>query len=110
VKQRKEDWKELMKQLQKNKTLVYILRSWKTHLLPILDLPQIDDIVTTLIVPDETSFMLEYAIQAQTAIGWDKLLLGLGSSVWKSLQHHPSDVGRRVILPSMGQRNRNNKR
>jgi len=85
--QRKSDWTELVKQLKRNRTSLIILRAWSAHLLPLLSLPPMEDITTTLpVFDDDINYMLQYAIQDQSEIGWDKLLLGLGSSVWKSLQ------------------------
>jgi len=87
LKQRRDDWNELIKQLHRNRTSLIILRAWKDHLLPLLGLPPSSDITSTLpVIDDDITYMLQYAIKEQNEIGWDKLLLGLSSSVWKSLQ------------------------
>jgi len=87
VKQRRDDWKELIKQLGKNRTSLIILRAWQEHLLPVIGLPPSTDITATRpVIDDDISYMLHYAIQDQTEIGWSKLLLGLGSKVRISLQ------------------------
>ena len=88
-KMRSEHWQELLKQLHKNRTSFLILRAWKTHLLPLLGLPLSADVTANLpIIGDEIGVMLEAAIASQAEIGWGKLLLGLGSTVWRSLQEH----------------------
>ena len=87
VKQRKADWAELLKQLRRLRTSHIIIRAWSTHLLPLLCIPPLEDISSTIPVIDvDINYMLQYAIQDQNDIGWDKLLLSLSSSLWKSLQ------------------------
>jgi len=88
IKQRKEDWQELEKQLIKNRTSVIILRSWKEHLLPRLGLALPSDItaVVNIVLDDDTAYLLQWAIRDQTEIGWDKLLLGFSSTIWSRIQ------------------------
>jgi hypothetical protein len=47
----------------------------------------VSDITSSMpVIDDDISFMLRCAIHDQTEIGWDKLVLGFSSSLWKSLQ------------------------
>jgi hypothetical protein len=87
VQQRKALWTELLKQLTRNRTSLIILKTWSTYLLPLLGLPAVSDITSSMpVIDDDISFMLRCAIHDQTEIGWDKLMLGFSSSLWKSLQ------------------------
>ena len=89
VKQRKEDWKECWKNLHKMHTAVIIERTWRYHLQQLLQIPYETNMYDC--IPDthgDTSVLLQLAIEDQNDIGWDKLLLGMGSRVWKLLQEH----------------------
>ena len=86
--QRKQDWLEFWKQMTKIRTSSLISRTWRYFLLPILGLPLPPFSEDT--IPDargEVATLLDRAIYEQTQIGWDKLLLGLGSTCWRTLQH-----------------------
>lgn len=87
--QRKKDWLELWKQLTKIETSNIIARTWRHYLLPLVGLPLPPFIEDSL--PEtygDTEYLLHVAIYEQSQIGWDKLLLGMGSMVWRSLQQH----------------------
>lgn len=85
--QRKKDWYELWKQLVQFKTSAIIARTWRHFLLPLVGLPlppfAEDSIPET---HGDTEYLLNVAIYEQSQIGWDRLLLGMGSMVWRSLQ------------------------
>jgi len=54
---------------------------------PLLDIPLGISVVETMpVVYGETEALLQLAIHEQSAIGWDKLLLGMGAVSWKTLQ------------------------
>jgi len=73
--------------LNKNQTASVIEQVWRYHLQPILGIPLGGSIVEGLIIArGEIADLLQVAIQEQAAIGWDKLLLGMGSNVWKTIQ------------------------
>ena len=87
IKQRKSDWLALWKILHRNKTATIIEQTWRQFLQPIIALPRGDSIVDTIpITHGEVSAILQKAIQEQTTIGWNKLLVGLWSVNWKLLQ------------------------
>jgi len=87
--QRGKDWGELQKQLTAIRTSTLIQRAWATHLRPLLALPPTPDVLdaVTIETHDEVSFYLQAAIDAQERVGWDKLLLGIGVSMWRTVQH-----------------------
>ena len=87
-KQRVRDWGELQAQLIKIHTSKIIQRTWAAYLCPLLALPPPSDMIeyVTLSTQDEIHFCLQAAIEDQDRIGWDKLLLGMGFSMWKTLQ------------------------
>mmetsp|Transcript_22446 Transcript_22446/g.32149 ORF Transcript_22446/g.32149 Transcript_22446/m.32149 type:complete len:919 (-) Transcript_22446:249-3005(-) len=90
TKQRLKDFGELQKQLIQLSTATVIQQVWAIHLRRILALPTTADLLENIIfnARDEVSFLLQAAIKDQERIGWHKLLLGMGSSFWHSLQHH----------------------
>mmetsp|Transcript_5411 Transcript_5411/g.7978 ORF Transcript_5411/g.7978 Transcript_5411/m.7978 type:complete len:324 (+) Transcript_5411:1067-2038(+) len=89
VKQRKKDWQECWKSLHTAKTSVIIERTWRLHLKKYIAIPYEENIADSIpIAYGETAFLLCIAISEQEAIGWEKLLLGMGSSVWRALQAH----------------------
>ena len=87
VKQRKEDWLLLWKELYRVRTATIIERTWKQKLSSLLAISSGENIVDSL--PEahgEVESLLHRAVQEQHEIGWDKLLLGIISNTWKSLQ------------------------
>mmetsp|Transcript_9813 Transcript_9813/g.14197 ORF Transcript_9813/g.14197 Transcript_9813/m.14197 type:complete len:187 (-) Transcript_9813:1220-1780(-) len=87
VKQRKDDWIELWKQLRRSNTAAIIEATWRHYLSPIVDIPLGNSIVDSFpIVHGELSDLLQQAIQEQEIIGWEKLLVGMGTVVWKTIQ------------------------
>mmetsp|Transcript_13731 Transcript_13731/g.19685 ORF Transcript_13731/g.19685 Transcript_13731/m.19685 type:complete len:438 (-) Transcript_13731:60-1373(-) len=87
LKQRKEHWVELWKQLHKGRTATVIEQTWRFHLQPLLAIPLGNSIIDGLpIAHGAVADLLQQAIHEQTTIGWDKLLLGMGTILWKSLQ------------------------
>ena len=93
TKQRCQDWGELQKQLVKLRTAVVIQQVWSLHLCPLVALPRTADLLETIAVNThgDVNFILCAAVEEQEIIGWEKLLLGMGSSLWQSLQHHIDD-------------------
>jgi hypothetical protein len=64
-----------------------IEQTWRYYLQPLLGIPLGQSVIEGLtIAHGNVATLLQTAIQEQTAIGWDKLLLGLGSSTWKAIQ------------------------
>ena len=89
VKQRKVDWRECWKKLHSMQTSVIIERTWRQHLQHLLHISSDESISDSLInTHGTTSVLLQLAIDDQDAIGWDKLLLGMGSRMWQLLQEH----------------------
>lgn len=89
IKQRKLDWQECWKNLHKMTTAVIIERTWRHHLQPLINISHETNSFESL--PNtygDTSVLLRLAIKDQNEIGWDKLLLGMGSRAWKLLQEH----------------------
>jgi len=87
VKQRKEDWLLLWKELYRARTATIIERTWKQKLSSLLAISSGENIVDSL--PEahgEVGSLLHRAVQEQNEIGWEKLLLGISSTTWKSLQ------------------------
>ena len=91
-KQRRVDWQELWKHLQKCRTASVIEQTWRFHLQPLVDIPLGDSIIDGLtIAHGEVAELLELAVNEQAIIGWDKLLLGMGSSTWILIQDRIDD-------------------
>mmetsp|Transcript_1987 Transcript_1987/g.3068 ORF Transcript_1987/g.3068 Transcript_1987/m.3068 type:complete len:602 (-) Transcript_1987:27-1832(-) len=87
LKQRKADWIDMWKQLSKCRTASIIEQTWRYYLQPLLGIPLGSSIIEGLtIAHGDVAALLNLAVCEQTAIGWDKLLLGLGSITWKTLQ------------------------
>ena len=82
LKQRKADWAELWKQLHKCRTATIIERMC----LPILGIPQGESLAILPAHHDDLSKLLQQATHEQSTIGWEKLLLGMGTTLWKTLQ------------------------
>jgi len=79
----------MWKQLRKIRTATIIEQTWRHHLRTLLAIPLGDNLVDSLpVVHGEISTLLQHAIQEQTSIGWDKLLLGMGTVLWKTIQDH----------------------
>jgi len=90
LKQRTKNWGEFQAQLTKMKTAVLIQQVWAIHLRPLLQLPPSTAILEHILIHThgDVSFFLRAAIAEQNEIGWDKLLLGMGTTFWQSLQQH----------------------
>ena len=87
LQQRKADWRELWAQLTKLRTAQVIECVCRQQLHKIVEIPLGDSIVdSTAQSHDALDELLRLAISEQTAIGWDKLLLEMGSTVWKTIQ------------------------
>ena len=87
LRQRKEDWRELWKQLRRIHTASVIEQTWRYYLHPIVGIPLGDSIIDGLtIAHGDLAGLLELAVREQQVIGWEKLLLGMGSKVWKTIQ------------------------
>jgi hypothetical protein len=87
LKQRKLDWFELWKQLHKCTTANIIEQTWRYYLQPLLGIPLGNSVIEGLtIAHGNVAALLQQAIQEQTTIGWDKLLLGLVSTTWRVIQ------------------------
>ena len=87
LKKRKEDWMGLWKQLHKGRTASIIEQTWQYYLQPILGIPLGDSIIEGMqIAHGEAAALLPLAVEEQSIIGWDKLLVGMGSKSWKTLQ------------------------
>ena len=88
LKQRKADWVEFWKQMAKGRTASIIEQTWRYYLQPILHIPLGSSIIEGLtIAHGDLAELLSLAIREQTEIGWEKLLLGLGSTTWKTIQN-----------------------
>mmetsp|Transcript_1975 Transcript_1975/g.3033 ORF Transcript_1975/g.3033 Transcript_1975/m.3033 type:complete len:91 (-) Transcript_1975:578-850(-) len=78
---------ELWKQLHKHRTATVIEQTWRYYLHPIIDTPLGGSIVEGLTLAyGELAMLLEQAVEEQTQIGWDKLLLGMGTKTWRIIQ------------------------
>lgn len=91
--QRKKDWYELWKHLTKAQTAILISRTWRHFLLPVVGFsppPFIEDCVPEAY--GEVADLLNTAIYEQSQIGWEKLLLGIGSMAWLRLQQRIDHV------------------
>jgi len=90
VNKRTQDWGELQKQFAKVQTATLIQHVWALQLRPIIALPPVTETLEQIVseTHDEINFLLREAIDEQEAIGWNKLLMGMASSKWQSLQHH----------------------
>ena len=87
LRQRKEDWRELWKQLRRIHTASVIEQTWRYYLHPIVGISLGDSIIDGLtIAHGDLVGLLELAVREQQDIGWEKLLLGMGSKVWKTIQ------------------------
>ena len=83
-KQRRADWIDLWKGMTKSRTASVIEQTWRYHLQPLIGIPLGSSVIEGLIIArGETAALLESAIHGQSAIGWDKLLLGMGSKSGK---------------------------
>lgn len=88
LKSRLKDCGELHQQLVKLNTATIIQRTWAVHLRPLLALPSTDLLETIILgTTGEVRFFLQAAIAEQERIGWDKLLLGMGTSLWQTIQY-----------------------
>ena len=77
----------MRKQLHKCRTANVIEQTWRCHLQHLIGIPLGDSIIDGLtIAHGELATLLQLAVQEQTLIGWDKLLLGMGSIMWKTIQ------------------------
>ena len=87
LKQRKLDWIEAWKQLAKCRTANVIEQTWRYYLQPLLGIPLGGSIIEGLpIAHGELEDLLNLAVAEQTEIGWEKLLMGVGSHTWKTIQ------------------------
>mmetsp|Transcript_21231 Transcript_21231/g.30368 ORF Transcript_21231/g.30368 Transcript_21231/m.30368 type:complete len:442 (-) Transcript_21231:62-1387(-) len=87
VTQRKKDWMDLWKHLHRNRTAKVIEQTWRTHLQPLLGIPLGNSVIDGLqLVHGDLEALVQLAIDEQTQIGWDKLLLGFGTITWKTIQ------------------------
>jgi len=69
------------------RTATIISQTWRHHLHSILGLTLGNDIIDTIpVVYEETETLLQQAIKEQSDIGWEKLLVGLASTTWRTLQ------------------------
>ena len=85
--QRKSDWRETWQQLHKSKTATIIEQTWRRFLQPIVAIPLGESIVDTFpVVHGPVEELLQRAIDEQSTIGWDKLLAGIGTTLWMRLQ------------------------
>ena len=89
AKLRKADWMEMWKQLSKCHTAPIIEHTWRHYLHPLVAIPIGNSLYAGIPITHGTSHqLLHSAISEQTRIGWDKLLVGLGSSAWITLQDY----------------------
>ena len=73
--------------MSKCRTANVIEQTWRFYLQPLLRIPLGGSIIEGLpIAHGELDELLRIAVVKQTAIGWEKLLLGLGSNTWKAIQ------------------------
>ena len=87
IKQRKADWVEVWKQLHKQRTASIIEQTWRHFLQPLIGIPSGTSVVEHLpTTHGDVAAILQLAVQEQSSIGWDKLLVGMGSAAWKTLQ------------------------
>lgn len=88
LKQRKEDWREMWKQLHKCRTASVIEQTWRFYLQPLVAIPLGDSIIDGLtIAHGNLADLLQEAIQEQSTIGWEKLMVGMRSKAWKTIQN-----------------------
>ena len=86
-KQRKVAWMELWKQLHQCMTADVIEQTWRFYLQPILNIPLGISVIEGLtIAHGNVAELLTVAVQTQSANDWDKLLLELASTTWKTIQ------------------------
>ena len=79
----------MWKQLSKCKTASIIEQTpWRCYLQPLLEILLGSSIIEGLTIAhgDIAELLVDLAIREQADIGWDRLLLGLGSISWKTLQ------------------------
>jgi hypothetical protein len=87
VTQRKADWRELWKSLHQHRTATVIEQTWRYYLQSLIAIPLGNSIIEGLpIAHGEVAVLLQQAVEEQSAIGWEKLLLGIGSTKWKMIQ------------------------
>ena len=87
LKQRKADWGLLWKELHRARTATIISQTWRHYLHSLLGLPLGTDFVDTIPkVYGETEHLLQQAVTEQNKIGWEKLLVGMASTTWHTLQ------------------------
>ena len=87
VKHRKAAWLDMWKSLHKQRTATIIERTWRFYLQPLLGLPLGTSMVDSLpTASGELAGLLQLAVDEQAQLGWEKLLMGLGTSAWKTLQ------------------------
>ena len=73
--------------MRKNRTATDIEQTWRFYLHSVVDIPLGDSVIDGLtIAHGEVADLLHLAVQEQQEIGWEKLLLGMGSKVWKTIQ------------------------
>ena len=73
--------------MAKCRTANVIEQTWRYYLQPLLGIPLGGSIIEGLqIAHGDVADMLHIAVEEQSAIGWEKLLLGLGSTMWKRIQ------------------------
>ena len=103
LKQRKKDWLDLWKALHRCKTATVIEQTWQSFLQPILGITQGGSIVDTIpVTHGDVTILLQQAIHEQSIIGWDKLLLGMGSEMRREARQQAKDRS----LPSTPRRAR----
>ena len=77
----------LQEEETKCRTATVIEQVWRYYLHPIVGIPLGESIVDGLVIArGDLEMLLDLAVREQTEIGWDKLLLGIGSTTWKSIQ------------------------
>ena len=87
ITQRKKDWMELWKALHKNRTAIVIEQVWRSHLQPLIGIPLGESVMEGLqLAHGELDALIKLAIEEQSQIGWEKLLLGFGTITWKTIQ------------------------
>lgn len=81
------DWMEMLKHLHKTRTATIIEQTWRYHLHPLVGIHLADSIMEGLkLTHRELAALVHLAVDEQTKIGWDKLLVGLGMVTWKTIK------------------------